>query len=616
MLSAFRRLVVLSLALCALSLNAQDRNVQDGQNSKIEQIKAQPDTYLFGEAQGKTINGADRDALADLIGQISTSVESDFTLIKDESDDDYAETFKAVVRTYSKATLNNTERIVSGKEPKVSVFRYIRKSEVRKIFEARRTKIVEFVKTAIRAEQKLQIADALRNYYWAQTLLRSHPDGSSISFVDESTGESHLLATWIPEQINDIFANIRVFKDDVKIDGDFQEVELRFLYNGAPVANFDFTYWDGRDWSNIVSAKDGRGIAELPRLSDADKLDIKGEYAFVGEATIDAELKDVMESLEQVPYKSSYLALSRASEQKNKGEMQKANVDFAERTESFFSYLKEDAEYRTAMSKVEECIASHNSQMSRVCFDDEGWAMFEKLIGYGRAKIYGTPSYRFAQTPDGVICRSMPLVFSFPNSDRTFVEDVVFEFDSASRKIHSLSFGLAQESLDCIVGKSQWNESSRLTIIRFLENYKTAYALKRIDYINSIFADDALIIVGNVLKRQTIADGINIQPDQQIVRYTTQTKAEYMRNLRAVFAGNEFINLRFADNEIRKAGNGGEIYGIQIRQDYFSSNYGDTGYLFLMVDLNDKDNPTIHVRAWQPEKDPDFGLIDLSSFTF
>ena len=81
------------------------------------------------------------------------------------------------------------------------------------------------------------------------------------------------------------------------------------------------------------------------------------------------------------------------------------------------------------------------------------------------------------------------------------------------------------------------------------------------------------------------------------------------------FQSNEFINLRFADNEIRKAGSG-EIYGIQIKQDYFSSNYGDTGYLFLMVDLNDREKPLIHVRAWQPEKDPDFGLIDLSSFTF
>ena len=52
----------------------------------------------------------------------------------------------------------------------------------------------------------------------------------------------------------------------------------------------------------------------------------------------------------------------------------------------------------------------------------------------------------------------------------------------------------------------------------------------------------------------------------------------------------------------------------QIKQDYYSTNYGDQGYLFLMVDLNDPDKPIIKVRTWQPEKDPNFGLIDLSHF--
>ena len=43
-------------------------------------------------------------------------------------------------------------------------------------------------------------------------------------------------------------------------------------------------------------------------------------------------------------------------------------------------------------------------------------------------------------------------------------------------------------------------------------------------------------------------------------------------------------------------GAGGETYGIQIKQDYYSSNYGDHGYLFLMVDFNDPENPSIKVR--------------------
>lgn len=61
-------------------------------------------------------------------------------------------------------------------------------------------------------------------------------------------------------------------------------------------------------------------------------------------------------------------------------------------------------------------------------------------------------------------------------------------------------------------------------------------------------------------------------------------------------------------------GKSGELYGIQIRQDYFSTYYGDSGYLFLMVDLNNPEEPIIHVRTWQPERDPNFGIISAGHF--
>ena len=592
---------------------SDDKQAQE----RIAQIKKEGDVYLWGEAQGKTLNVADRDALASLIGQISTSIQSDFTLIRNEDPNGYSETYKGVIKTYSQATLSNTERVVVGKEPKVTVFRYIRRTEIKKIFAARKNKIIGFVESAIRAEKKLQMADALRYYYWAQTLLRSHPDGATIKMTNEESGEQYLLASWIPEKINNIYNNIRVMKGDSKVDGNFRQVELFFTYKKEPVSNFDFTYWDGQDWSNITSAKDGRGVAELPTIADENKMDLKGEYIFVGEATIDTELKEVMETLEPVPYKSSNLQLGGASGKPKQAqkEIQKVQERTTARTEPFFDYVKDDADYKNIMAEIERSIVNRSYDDVRQYFDSEGWDMFTKLVNYGRARICGTPNYRFAKTDDGVICRSMPLAFYFPNNNCSFVEDVVFEFAPDAKIVHSLSFGLAQTALEGITGKTQWSEASRLTLIRFLENYKTAYALKRIDYISSIFADDALIIVGNVLKKQPVQDAITIEPDKQVVRYTKQTKEQYIRNLSVCFQSNEFINLRFADNEIRKAGSG-EIYGIQIKQDYFSSNYGDTGYLFLMVDLNDRERPVIHVRAWQPEKDPDFGLIDLSSFTF
>lgn len=179
-------------------------------------------------------------------------------------------------------------------------------------------------------------------------------------------------------------------------------------------------------------------------------------------------------------------------------------------------------------------------------------------------------------------------------------------------KINELAFGLNKPAVDDIIHQTAWGDTARMVLVNFLESYKTAYALKRLDYIRSIFSDDALIITGSVLKASGL--GERAPRDKNLVKFTRHSKEEYMKKLEYIFDQNEFVNLRFADNQIRKSGIGGEVYGIQIRQDYFSSNYGDTGYLFLMVDLNEPKKPVIHVRTWQPEKDPNFGVIDLSFF--
>ena len=44
---------------------------------------------------------------------------------------------------------------------------------------------------------------------------------------------------------------------------------------------------------------------------------------------------------------------------------------------------------------------------------------------------------------------------------------------------------------------------------------------------------------------------------------------------------------------------------MQLKQDYVSKTYGDQGYLFLFIDFNDPDKPLIHIRTWQPERNPE-----------
>ena len=56
------------------------------------------------------------------------------------------------------------------------------------------------------------------------------------------------------------------------------------------------------------------------------------------------------------------------------------------------------------------------------------------------------------------------------------------------------------------------------------------------------------------------------------------------------------------------------VEGLQFALDClnnYSATYGDEGYLYIQVDLEDRKQPIIKVRTWQPEPDPKFGLFDM-----
>jgi hypothetical protein len=597
----------------------------------IESIKADRETYIWGEGTGSTVKGADQAALAEIIGQISTQVESSTEGKTTESNNEFKKTWSDVVKTYSNATLKNTERVVVQNEPDAIVFRYVKRSELAKIFESRKNKIIELAQNAVTAEKNLQIADALRYFYWSQTLLRSHPEASEIKMKSEN-GNDELLITWIPMQINRIFANLSVKIEEIEEKDNYANYILDIKYNSEPVRNYDYTYWDGQDWSNIISAKDGIGAIELPKTQIGNEIRLKSEYVFDGEANIDMELRDVMQKLPEVPYKNSYMNIgSKPSTPSEKSSVAESNStavsNVAPATNSISQVtpansinnlgsvhaLTEVADKETIMKKIVTSISTKNYTAVEPLFTPEGYTMFQELLQYGHAKILKNVDLKYYKSGDFVICRSIPMSFSFKSNNRTFVEDVVFYFDKEN-KISNITFGLSKKSVDDIGSNVTWSEEVRMQLINFMENYKTAYALKRLDYIEKIFSDDALIITGSVTK-------VNNSPEFQysnnsIVKYNRQTKAEYLRKLKYSFASNEFINLRFADNIVKRSGkaNAANVYGIQIKQDYFSTNYGDTGYLFLLIDFTDSIAPQIHVRTWQPEKNADGSIYGLSDF--
>jgi len=619
--------VTLLLAMGASNLFAQS----------IAEIKANRDMYLWGEGMGETLKSADQAALAEISSQISVDVISGTESTSEEDTKGFSQTFKDVIKTYTNSTLKNTERIILQNEPDAKVFRYIKRDELFKIFESRKNKIVEFARSGESAQKGLQIADALRYYYWAQTLLRSHPDANNIKMTD-ANGNDVLLIVWLPKQMNDIFSNLTFNVSKIEDNESYLNYILNIRYKSQPVSNMDYTYWGGQDWSNVFSAKDGLGVVELPKSQLGADIRLKIEYVFEGEANIDLELRDVMQKVPQVLYKSCYTTFSSKELPEEKAKVPTAEpilaVSDAENTVSTntsttlqnvspevvptnpsslgnIQQLTDIKNLELTMTKVRQSIMQKKYAQAESCFTPEGYAIYQKLLEYGNAKIVRNNTLNYYAFGDFVICRTLPMSFSFKSNSRTFIEDIIFYFNKEN-KICNLTFGLGNDAVNDIASHNTWTEANRMLIMSFLENYKTAYALKRLDYIGSIFSDDALIITGYMAKANNNPE--NSYLNNSIIKYNRQTKSEYMKKLKYSFDSNEFINIRFANNTIRRSGKGNEIYGIQIRQDYFSTNYGDMGYLFLLVDLSDQAKPLIHVRTWQPEKNPDGSIIGISDF--
>lgn len=144
--------------------------------------------------------------------------------------------------------------------------------------------------------------------------------------------------------------------------------------------------------------------------------------------------------------------------------------------------------------------------------------------------------------------------------------------------------------------------SSRQQIIDVVENFRTAYNRKDIKFLENIFSDNALIITGKVIKQKPNSDETFRSLGSEKVIYQKQTKGQYLTNLRGVFSRNEYINVLFEEVDVVAHPKYKNIYGVTLKQKWNSSNYSDVGYVFLMIDFQDKKNPLIHVRTWQPEK--------------
>jgi hypothetical protein len=140
-------------------------------------------------------------------------------------------------------------------------------------------------------------------------------------------------------------------------------------------------------------------------------------------------------------------------------------------------------------------------------------------------------------------------------------------------------------------------------ILEFVERFRTAYNEKDITYLKTVFSNNAIIITGKVIKEQQNSDQVlkgNLNSER--IEYVIQSKERYLERLKVVFTVNKYISVKFDEIEVTQHPRYPEIYGVTLKQDWHTTNYSDKGYVFLLIDFKNEDEPLIHIRTWQPDK--------------
>lgn len=204
-------------------------------------------------------------------------------------------------------------------------------------------------------------------------------------------------------------------------------------------------------------------------------------------------------------------------------------------------------------------------------------------------------------TGSGYQVRNIPLMMK-PTGEREFNEDeyqeAVISFDKQGN-VESFYLSISM-NLYMNVVKSNLELTDlrrRQMILDYVEQFRTAYNQKDIDFLNMVFSDDALIITGKVIM-QKHPEGYMSQK----IQYNKQSKQQYLTNLRRVFNTAQYIRVGFDDIEVMRHPTNPNFYGVTLHQGYTSNTYHDDGYLFLLWDFRNENAPEIHVRTWQPDK--------------
>ena len=607
-----RKLLLLSILL-NISIVSYSQ-VYKSNVAESERIKEDTCCYWYqGDGDFETIEDAEDDAITGLLESVKKNYKPNIVTIGNDN----TRMMNCVFETFRPFIEQNIQYLTLKSGTVNSVFAYVSKASFRESCAERKNDIDYYIRMADGAMEKENVGDALRYYYIAMMLCCSHPDGNGLTVRDEETSHEVKMMKWLSNKIDGddgILGSVRFNVKNWNETDDKVNAELLVsTMGGIPISNMTFKYNNGR-FNQTCNVSNGRAAVELFKNEDAVKdIDVEVDMSYDDVEFEEPAAYAMIKFLrKKVGFSKTNKTISSRSKERMKKEEPEKNpkVKAGDGDDnSIERYTVSDDVYLKNMKSIENAIRLGEYESVRGLFSPEGYECFMKLKGYGVASVIGTPDYKMLAFNGEVICRSLPMRFGFNNM--SFTRDVIFRFNKETKKVTSIAFRLSDTAEKGIWDNKNWKIDSRLVLINFLEDYQTAYAFKQLEYLDKIFSDDALIIVGHIVETKPVMqDGVLYGNNTKVER-TKKTKAQYIQDLGKQFRNKSYINIHFTDIDVRRAaGEDEEVFGVQVKQYYHSNNYNDDGYLFLMVDLREE-LPIIHVRTWQPGRTDIEDLITL-----
>ena len=141
-----------------------------------------------------------------------------------------------------------------------------------------------------------------------------------------------------------------------------------------------------------------------------------------------------------------------------------------------------------------------------------------------------------------------------------------------------------EEVFNTIMTKApgKWNDSARVALCHFVENIKIAYETKDSDYLANTFKFKEYI------------------PR----KYKIEERNRYIHQLKECFKSKYKVKVSIYDYDVSKLSYGGELFGINLYYGYKCKKIKDKGYLFVLLDVNNPQDPIVKVWVWQKDRDP------------